>query len=102
MSTPFERPAAGRLPPLPRSLRRFVLWIVAAIFIALIVVPWLASFVTDWLWFNEVGFQTVFLRSLLWRVGLFFLRGGFAFALFFWKGGVGPGGGGGFPRVFVG
>ena len=45
---------------MPRSLRRFVLWIVAAIFIALIVVPWLASFFTDWLWFKEIGFQTVF------------------------------------------
>src|SRR3954463_11869883 len=101
MSTPFERPAAGRLPPLPRSLRRFVLWIVAAIFIALIVVPWLASFVTDWLWFNEVGFQTVFLRSLLWRVGLFLLGGAFAFAYFYGNVRLARGAGTGFPVLYV-
>ena len=38
------------------------------IFVALIavttVVPWLAEFYTDWLWFKEVGFEQVFLRSL--------------------------------------
>jgi uncharacterized membrane protein (UPF0182 family) len=38
------------------------------IFVALIavttVVPGLAEFYTDWLWFNEVGFEQVFLRSL--------------------------------------
>ena len=38
------------------------------IFVALIavttVVPGLAEFYTDWLWFKEVGFEQVFLRSL--------------------------------------
>ena len=60
MSSPFERPAPGRLPPLPSSLRRIVLWAVAAIFLAMVVVPWLASFFTDWLWFHEVHFESVF------------------------------------------
>ena len=78
MTSPFERPAPGRLPPLPRSIRRFVIWLAAALFVALIVIPWLASFFTDWLWFSEVGFQTVFVRSLLWRIGLFVIGGAFA------------------------
>ena len=101
MSSPFERPAPGRLPPLPPSLRRFVLWILAAIFIALIVVPWLASFVTDWLWFNEVGFQTVFVKSLLWRVVLFLVGGGFAFAYFYGNVRIARGARTGFPVLYV-
>jgi len=57
-----------------------VIGIVAALFVALIVVPWLASFATDWLWFKEIGFQSVFATSLVWRIGLFVIGGGFAFA----------------------
>ncbi|PYO06178.1 MAG: hypothetical protein DMD30_13025, partial [Gemmatimonadetes bacterium] len=83
MSSPFERPAPARLPPIPRAFRRLVLWIVAAIFFAFIVIPWLASFVTDWLWFKEIGFQTVFATSLIWRIALFFFGGAFAFAYFY-------------------
>ena len=75
MSLPFERPTPARLPPFPRSLRRIVLWIIAAVFIVLTVIPWLASFFTDWLWFGEIGFRTVFATSLLWRIALFVLGG---------------------------
>src|SRR3954471_8311421 len=101
MSSPFERPAPGRLPPLPRSIRRFFIWVVAAVFAAFIVVPWLASFVTDWLWFNEVGFQTVFLRSLFWRVGLFVVGGLVAFAYFYGNVRLARGAGTGFPVLYV-
>jgi uncharacterized protein len=101
MSSPFERPAPARLPPLPASLRRFVLWIVAAFFIALIVIPWLATFITDWLWFSEVGFQTVFVKSLLWRIGLFVLGGAFAFAYFYGNVRIARGAGAGFPVLYV-
>jgi uncharacterized protein len=101
MSTPFERPGPARLPPLPRSLRRFVLWIVAAIFIALIVVPWLASFFTDWLWFKEIGFQTVFATSLIWRIGLFILGGAFTFAYFYGNVRIARGTVTAFPVLFV-
>ena len=31
---------------------------------------------TDWLWFGEIGFRSVFTTSLLWRVGLFLRRRG--------------------------
>lgn len=101
MSSPFERPGPARLPPLPRSLRRFVLWIVAALFIALTVVPWLASFFTDWLWFNEIGFRTVFTTSLVWRIILFFVGGAFAFAYFYGNVRIARGAGTGFPVLFV-
>ncbi|HEY6088678.1 MAG TPA: UPF0182 family protein [Gemmatimonadaceae bacterium] len=101
MSTPFERPAAGRLPPLPRSIRRGVLWIVAALFVALTVVPWLASFATDWLWFNEIGFQSVFVKSLVWRIGLFILGAVFAFGYFYGNVRIARGVGTGFPVLYV-
>jgi uncharacterized protein len=101
MSSPFERPAPARLPPLPRSLRRIVFGIVGLIFIGLIVVPWLASFFTDWLWFKEVGFQTVFATSLVWRIGLFFVGGAFAFVFFYGNVRIARGAGSGFPVLFV-
>ncbi|HMH25271.1 MAG TPA: UPF0182 family protein, partial [Gemmatimonadaceae bacterium] len=101
MTSPFERPAPARLPPLPRSVRRIALGIIALVFVALIVVPWLASFFTDWLWFKEVGFQTVFATSLVWRIGLFFIGGALAFAFFYGNVRVARGAGSGFPVLFV-
>ena len=101
MSSPFERPAPARLPPIPRAFRRLVLWIVAAIFFAFIVIPWLASFVTDWLWFKEIGFQTVFATSLIWRIALFFFGGAFAFAYFYGNVRIARGTGTGFPVLYV-
>ncbi|MDP9201056.1 MAG: UPF0182 family protein, partial [Gemmatimonadota bacterium] len=101
MSSPFERPAPAKLPPLPQSIRRVMLWIVAAVFLALIVVPWLASFATDWLWFNEIGFQSVFVRSLVWRIGLFIAGGAFAFAYFYGNVRIARGAGTGFPVLYV-
>ena len=83
MSSPFERPAPARLPPIPRSIRRIVLWLIAGVFAGMVVIPWLASFFTDWLWFGEIGFQTVFATSLIWRVALFFIGAAFAFAYFY-------------------
>ena len=77
------------------------MWIVAAIFIALIVVPWLASFFTDWLWFKEIGFQTVFATSLIWRIGLFILGGAFTFAYFYGNVRIARGAVTAFPVLFV-
>ena len=76
-------------------------WIVGALFAALIVVPWLASFATDWLWFKEVGFQAVFVRSLVWRIGLFLIGGAFAFAYFYGNVRLARGTGTGFPVLYV-
>src|SRR5687768_9639351 len=83
MSHPFERPAPASLPPMPPGARRLILAVLAAFFILLIVLPWLASFATDWLWFQEVGFQTVFSTSLVWRTMLFVIGGAVAFTFFY-------------------
>jgi uncharacterized membrane protein (UPF0182 family) len=101
MSSPFERPAPARLPPLPRSFRRIVLWILAAVFVAMVVIPWFTSFFTDWLWFKEIGFQTVFATSLLWRIGLFFLGAAFAFAYLYGNVRLARGAGTGFPVLYI-
>jgi uncharacterized membrane protein (UPF0182 family) len=86
---------------MPPSVRRIALGIIALVFVALIVVPWLASFFTDWLWFKEVGFRTVFATSLVWRIGLFFIGGAFAFAFFYGNVRVARGAGSGFPVLFI-
>jgi uncharacterized membrane protein (UPF0182 family) len=86
---------------MPRSVRRIALGIIALVFVALIVVPWLATFFTDWLWFKEVGFQTVFATSLMWRIGLFVIGGAFAFAFFYGNVRIARGAGSGFPVLFV-
>jgi uncharacterized protein len=101
MSTPFERPGPARLPTPPPGLRRFLLWVVAAVFVALIVVPWLASFATDWLWYGEIGFRSVFATSLEWRILLFFIGGVFAFAYFYGNVRIARGAGTGFPVLYV-
>jgi uncharacterized membrane protein (UPF0182 family) len=86
---------------MPRSIRRIALGIIALVFVALVVVPWLASFFTDWFWFKEVGFQTVFVTSLVWRIGLFFIGGAFAFVFFYGNVRVARGAGSGFPVLFI-
>ena len=101
MTSPFERPGPAALPPLPRSLRRFLLALVAALFVAFAVIPWLASFFTDWLWFKEVGFQTVFATSLVARIGLFVLGGAFAFAWFYGNVRIARGSATGFPVLYI-
>ena len=101
MTSPFERPGPARLPPLPRSFKRIVLGLVAGLFVALILVPWLASFATDWLWFKEIGFQSVFATSLIWRIGLFVIGGGFAFGYIYGNVRFARGTGTGFPVLYV-
>jgi uncharacterized membrane protein (UPF0182 family) len=78
-----------------------MLGLVAALFVALILVPWLASFATDWLWFKEIGFQSVFATSLIWRIGLFLIGGGFAFAYIYGNVRLARGTGTGFPVLYV-
>ncbi len=77
------------------------MWILVAFFLALIVIPWLASFATDWLWFKEIGFQSVFITSLVWRVGLFFAGAAFTFAYFYGNVRIARGVGTGFPVLYV-
>src|ERR1700730_5711411 len=101
MSSPFDGHTPARLPPFPRSFRRIVLWIIAALFVVLTVIPWLASFFTDWLWFGEIGFRTVFATSVIWRIALFFLGGAFAFAYLYGNVRIARGAGTAFPVLFV-
>src|SRR5919108_221123 len=42
---------------------RFLRLAIAAVAL-LVAVPWLVDVYTDWLWFGETGYQSVFLRSL--------------------------------------
>jgi uncharacterized membrane protein (UPF0182 family) len=101
MTSPFERPGPARLPPLPKSFKRIVLGLISILSFALIVVPWLASFATDWLWFNEIGFQSVFTTSLIWRIGLFLIGGVFAFGYIYGNVRLARGAGAGFPVLYV-
>jgi uncharacterized membrane protein (UPF0182 family) len=101
MTSPFERPGPARLPPLPRSLRRLVVSIVALFFVGLVIVPWLATFFTDWLWFKEIGFQTVFATSLAARIALFVVGAVVAFTWFYGNVRIARGPGTGFPVLYI-
>ena len=68
---------------------------------ALILIPWLATFATDWLWFSEIGFQSVFMTSLVWRVGLFIIGAAFTFTYFYGNVRIARGVGTGFPVLYV-
>ena len=81
MNTPFDRPGRQTMPPRRPDGRRPIIVMAVVAFIALFVLPWLASFATEWLWFRQVGFSTVFLTSLVWRVALFVLGGLLAYAV---------------------
>jgi uncharacterized protein len=70
-------PVAG-----PRT-RRVIFGALAVLFVAVVGIPWLASFATDWLWFREVKFESVFLTSLIARALLFLGAGAFAFAFLY-------------------
>lgn len=86
MTHPFDRPAPAQMPRLSRRGKRILLSALASFLLVFIGIPWLAGFITDWLWFKEIGFQSVFVTSLVWRTGLFFLVGIGSFALFYLNG----------------
>ncbi|MGH7669981.1 MAG: UPF0182 family protein, partial [Gemmatimonadaceae bacterium] len=71
MTLPFDGPGRRVNPPMRREARRLIIALVALTFIALFLVPWLAGFATDWLWFRQVGFTPVFVTALEWHVVLF-------------------------------
>ena len=52
-----------------RRLR--VLWVVSLAFILFALLPTLTGPITDWLWFREVGFETVFATELVTKTLLF-------------------------------
>ncbi|HZK78651.1 MAG TPA: UPF0182 family protein, partial [Gemmatimonadaceae bacterium] len=53
-------------------MRRFrAVWIVVALFLLFTGIPGAVGYITDWLWFREVGFQSVFVTELTTKIGLF-------------------------------
>ena len=57
------------------------LWIIGLAFLVLGAIPSLTGFITDWLWFKEIGFQKVYATELLTKGSLFI--GGALIAYFF-------------------
>jgi len=47
-----------------------VLVVVALLLVAVAVIPSFAAFITDWYWFRQMGFETVFTTRLLTKLGL--------------------------------
>ncbi|HEY2377345.1 MAG TPA: UPF0182 family protein [Gemmatimonadaceae bacterium] len=82
---PSPPTAFRRSIPPPRNPRpgRILLGVAAAVFLGVFVFPWLASFATDWLWFNEIHFESVFLTSLVARALLFVVTGVVAFVFIY-------------------
>lgn len=65
---------------MPISRRFKALSVVALLFILVTVIPAGVGYLTDWFWFREVGYQTVFTTELITKVGLFFIAGLVAYA----------------------
>ena len=59
-----------------------IIIVIAALFL-LSAVPGAIHLYTDWLWFGEVGYERVFLTQWTWRIALFVLAFGVAFAFLF-------------------
>ncbi|HEY7895742.1 MAG TPA: UPF0182 family protein [Gemmatimonadaceae bacterium] len=66
---------------MPHGLRRLIIAALAIFFAIFFVVPWLVSFATDWLWFRQLGYTTVYTTSLWWHVILFLLGGVVTYAV---------------------
>src|SRR4051794_7685132 len=76
----FRRTSNARL---SLRLRGIIIATLAVVFFAVVVVPWLASFATDWLWYEELHFESVFVTSLVARALLFVVTGLVAFAFLY-------------------
>ncbi len=62
-------------------MRRFrAVWIILFVFLAFTVLPGVVGYITDWLWFREVGFQSVFTTELLAKATLFIVVAAVAYA----------------------
>ncbi|HWN17766.1 MAG TPA: UPF0182 family protein, partial [Gemmatimonadales bacterium] len=65
------------------SQRRLVLILAIAAFLGLFFFPSFISLLTDWWWFQEIGYQSVFTREIVTRVLLFLVVGGLTFGLLY-------------------
>ena len=55
-----QRPPFPNRPQQPRRSNR-TLWIVGILFLLFISINWIVGVYTDWLWFNELNYQSVWL-----------------------------------------
>ena len=78
MTHPPQPPFEG-LVALPRGRRPVLRWTIAAIVLLLIIVPAIATRLADWLWYQDIGFERVFLTKIIaqWVLGLAAGVGGF-------------------------
>ena len=67
-----------------RRLR--ILWIIGAAFILFALAPGITGFATDWMWFGEVGFRTVYATELLTKTLLFVIATLFAYFFILFNG----------------
>jgi uncharacterized protein len=65
------------------SQRRLILAIAIVAFLAAILFPALIGLLTDWWWFQEIGYQAVFSRPLLTSLLLFLGAGGITFGVLY-------------------
>ncbi len=65
------------------SRTRLVLTLAALAFLAVVLFPALTGLLTDWWWFQEIGYQAVFIRPLLTGGLLFLLVAGLTFAVLY-------------------
>src|SRR5215217_2749692 len=65
------------------SQRRLILAIAIVAFLAAILFPALIGLLTDWWWFQEIGYQAVFTRPLLTSLLLFLGAGGITFGVLY-------------------
>ena len=69
---------------LPRSRRRFSpVLLFGAFALVFFFFPTLIGLLTDWWWFQEIGYQIVFTRELTTRLLLFLAAGGLTFGLLY-------------------
>lgn len=61
--------------------RRFVFSFVLLVLVLAVSIPGLSSFLVDWWWFREVGFEVVFTRQLVTKLALFVAVGTATFGL---------------------
>ena len=68
---------------MPRS--RVILLLAVAWFALLFFVPTLLGFLVDWWWFQEIGYQVVFIRELITQLLLFLIVGGLTFGFLYFN-----------------
>jgi uncharacterized membrane protein (UPF0182 family) len=101
MTNPPALPPRGTGRPARPSAGKVVFVALTVAFLAFIALPWLGGVATDWLWFKEVKFETVFMTSLKWRAGLFAIGALAAFAFVYGNIRIATAELSGFPALFV-